>query len=500
MPPKQALPLSPTVTQIAKLLPADQTVYLVGGALRDALLGRLNHDLDFVLVGDVYAVARRLADQLGGAFYPLDPRRNYARIILRQPGEPRQVLYFAPLAGHDLESDLRQRDFTINAIAVAVHDLDRRFDPLGGAADLHAKRLRACSPTAFQQDPLRILRAVRLAFAFTLNIVPDTRTRMRQAVPELRETSPERLRDELFRILEGTLPGAALRALEMFGALEIILPELCALKGVEQPPPHVSDAWEHTLTVINRLEDLLQALAPAYDPDKAANLAAGLVVMRLGRYRQQFAEHFSQALNVERSPRGLLFLAALYHDSGKPEMRQVDENGRIRFFDHEQSSLRLVEQRLLDLHMSNLETERVKTIVRHHMRPLLLAQLASPPTRRATYRFFRDCGAAGVDICLLALADMLATYGPNLPTEAWEKQVDVVRALLEAWWERPAEQVSPPAILDGHDLMEVFQQAPGAHIGEQLAAVREAQATGLVRTREEALDFVRKMNEQSGGT
>jgi tRNA nucleotidyltransferase/poly(A) polymerase len=158
--------------------------------LRDALLGRVSHDLDFILPGEVYTLARALADQLGGAFYPLDLRRNYARVVLYKPGEPRQVLDFAPQAGPDLESDLRGRDFTINAIAIELHAPQRLLDPLGGGSDLLAKQLRACSPTAFQQDPLRILRAVRQAVAFSLMITPETRTWMRQAVPGLQDTSP----------------------------------------------------------------------------------------------------------------------------------------------------------------------------------------------------------------------------------------------------------------------------------------------------------------------
>jgi putative nucleotidyltransferase with HDIG domain len=215
------------------------------------------------------------------------------------------------------------------------------------------------------------------------------------------------------------------------------------LKGVEQAAPHIHDVWTHTLEVIGKLEALLEALAPEYDPDKAANLMLGLAVLRLGRYRQQLTEHLTTMLTPDRSVRSLLFLAALYHDVGKPSTRKVDEKGRLRFLTHDEVGAAMASRRAKALHLSNAEAERLATIVRHHMRPLLLAQLDELlPTRRAIYRFFRDCGPAGVDICILSLADVLGMYGTTLPQELWAKHLDVVRVLLEAWWEKPAERVT----------------------------------------------------------
>jgi len=141
--------------------------------------------------------------------------------------------------------------------------------------------------------------------------------------------------------------------------------------------------------------------------------------------------------------------------------------------------------------LSNLEIERLGCIVRHHMRPLWLAQAPGLPSRRAVYRFFRDTGAAGVDICLLSLADTLATYRTALPQETWLRQVEVVRSLLEAWWEKREKEIAPPALVNGNDLQSLFQLAPGPLIGQLLEAVREAQAAGELKNQEEALDFVR---------
>jgi hypothetical protein len=130
-------------------------------------------------------------------------------------------------------------------------------------------------------------------------------------------------------------------------------------------------------------------------------------------------------------------------------------------------------------------------IVRHHMRPLFLANTGRPPTRRAIYRFFRDTGPAGVDVCLLSLADVLATYGPTLPQDHWENHIEVVRTLLSAWWEQPAESVSPPALVTGHNLIAELGLSPGPLVGELLEAIREAQAAGQVHDRAGAIAYAR---------
>ena len=321
---------------------------------------------------------------------------------------------------------------------------------------------------------------------------------MQQSVQQLPNVSTERLRDELFRILGGPQPSACLRALDLLDTLPYILPELLMLKGIAQSPPHVHDVWNHTLDVLKKLEAVLQALNPEYDPDTAASLLLGLAVLRLGRYRQQIGEHLRAQLHPERSPRALLFLAALYHDVAKPQTQTEDEAGRIRFLGHDQQGAKITEARARALCLSNGEIGRLKKIVSHHMRPILLSQSGRQPTRRAIYRFFRDSGPAGVDICLLSLADVLATQGASLQAESWVTHLDVVRTLLEAWWERPEESVSPPLLLNGSDLMKEYHLQPGPLVGRLLEAIREAQAAGQIVTRKQALDLARDLLDKNG--
>ncbi|RME87098.1 MAG: HD domain-containing protein [Anaerolineae bacterium] len=496
------LTLPPLVDAVRGALPPDQPLYLVGGALRDALQGRLTHDLDFVVPQGGRRAARRVADALKAAFYPLDDERDIGRVVVTRADGGRDVLDFAAFRGPDLEADLRGRDFTVNALAMDLRS-GEIFDPLGGAADLREKRLRACSPSALREDPVRVLRAVRHAAALNLHILPETRQAIRDAAPLLTRVSPERVRDEFFRILESPRPATSLRALDLLDALPHFLPELTEIKNVEQPPPHVSDVWRHTLRVLDHLEGLLALLSPHYDEEMAADLFNGLLVMRLGRYRRQLAEHLATALTPDRSRRALLFLAALYHDVAKPTSKTLDEDGRLRFWGHDKKGAEIASRRARALRLSNEEIAYLKTVIRHHMRVHFLTnrlyRKGKHPSRRAVYRFFRHAAEAGVDIVLLSLADLRATYEHTLSQDHWAACLDVSRTLLENWWERPQEVVSPPPLLNGRDLIEALDLSPGPLVGELLDAVREAQAMGEVSTREEALAFSRRyLSERAG--
>jgi tRNA nucleotidyltransferase/poly(A) polymerase len=472
-----------------------RTVYLVGGAMRDVLLNRPIHDLDFALERDGIQTARLVANALHADFYPLDPERDTGRVLISADDGPPMCIDFATFRGTDLESDLRGRDFTLNAIALDIHT-NHVYDPLGGAQDLKDKRLRLCSPSACADDPVRVLRGVRLAAELGFRIQPEARTAMKAAAPGLSKISPERLRDELFRILEGRDPATCIRALDLLGALNTILPELASLKNLEQPAPHVHNGWDHTLAVLGHLDAILSALASAYDPEKASDYFSGLLVLRIGRYRQQLAGHFAHPITPGRSLRGLLFLAALYHDAAKPITKQTDEAGQLRFWEHDQQGAELAGARARSLALSNTEVDRLETIVRMHMRILFhanrLIKEQKTPSRRAVYRFFRDAGPSGVEVCLLALADFRATYEQSLPQDSWAAILDVVRQMLENWFERPGEAVAPPQLLDGDDLMHELDLKPGRQIGELLEAIREAQAMGEISTREQALELARK--------
>ncbi|RPJ23471.1 MAG: HD domain-containing protein [Chloroflexi bacterium] len=490
---------SPLIDKVRDILP-DQEIHLVGGAVRDMLLNRLSPDLDFALPSKGISLARQVANALKADFMVLDGERDTGRVIVTELNGTRTFLDFATYRGKDLDEDLHARDFTINAMAFDLHT-QTLIDPLNGAADVRAKTIRACSPTSLSEDPVRILRAVRQAAAFEFRIEPETRKALRQAAGLLPKVSPERQRDELFKMLAGPKPDTVMRAVEMLGVFPYLLPELPALKGVEQSLPHIHDVWEHTLSVLAHLESILAALAPGYSADNTNDLLTGLLTLRIGRFREQFAAHFAESLNTDRSLRAALFFAALYHDVQKPATKTVDETGRIRFFDHDVRGAESAANRGRAFNLSNDEVERVRKIIQHHMRFHFFTSRMEgdkhEPSRKAIYRFFHDTGKAGVDVVLLGLADLRGTQGPTLTQETWSAALDVARILLENYWEKPQETVAPPRLLDGNELMSELGLEPGRIVGQLLEAIREGQATGNVENREQALELARENLKKS---
>jgi poly(A) polymerase len=229
--------------------------------------------------------------------------------------------------------------------------------------------------------------------------------------------------------------------------------------------------------------------------EDANGILASLLTLGIGRYRPQFGAYFAKSPNQDRTLRALLEFTALYHDVCKPSTKSVDGEGRIHFYGHEHQGAQVAAQRSQQFNLSNGEIERIGAIIGHHLRFFFLARRMEEqgelPSRRAIYRFFRDADASAVDLILLGLADLRGTREHTLTEKSWLAWVDVARVLLENLWEKPAETVAPPRLIDGNDLMQVLALEPGPIVGELLEAIREAQATGAVSTRDAALRFGR---------
>jgi putative nucleotidyltransferase with HDIG domain len=421
-----------------------------------------------------------LANHFGGAYFPLDEARSTGRAILRREDGQRLVVDVARFRGPDLDADLADRDFTINALAADVHALEQVVDRHGGLADLTGGVIRPVSDASIRNDPLRALRAVRLAAQLKFALVPETENLIRRDGEGLAQVAGERIRDELALLLAQSDAASHLARLDDLGLLTLVLPELEPLRDLVQPPPHHLMGLSHSLETVGRLEAIVGTQQEASDPQ------LNVLVPLAGRMRA----HLAQVLSDERPRLVTLKLAALLHDTGKPATRAVDDEGRIRTIGHHKVGAQLTGEALRRLRLSRAEVRLGETIVRHHMRPLLLANEQNVSSR-AVYRFFRDTGGAGVDILLHALADHRATYAPGAEDDRWPRLVDLVARMLAAYWERRAEQVAPPPLIDGHELLREFELQRGPLVGELLEAVREAQVSGDVRTREEALALVR---------
>lgn len=513
-------PYLPLLRRLAAICaPQEAQASLMGGSLRDALLNRPLHDLDLLVAGDGLEVARRIANALGGAFVPLDVVRRTGRAVL----DPRQhlesggasanqapvqqlVVDVASLRAPTLEADLRLHDFTINALAAPLAPLATGatslplVDPCGGLHDLEARLLRVCSNQSFQDDPVRMLRAVRFAVKLNFTIDPGSTGLLRQAAPQIERVAAERVREELIQLLDHAGGAWGLRYLDEARLLTRIFPELEPARTCDQPRVHVLPVLAHSLEAVTAMEWLFGQLgvadhtmvAPAYAPQPLAVRHHPQLSLELP-HRELLLQHLQQPLAVGHRRLALLKLATLLHDNAKPQTKEPKADGGVSFHGHQNIGAEIVTQIGRRLRLSRHEVAYLTTVVREHMRPGQLMQI-DDLTLRAVSRFFRDCGDAGADVLLHSFADHMATRGPLLDPDGWRYHVAWVGALLGSQWDEPDE---PAPLLDGRVLMRELALPSGPRIGQLLATVREAQLAGDVTTLEEALALARRSVEAS---
>jgi len=438
--------------QIADLI-KNSGAYLVGGAVRDLLLGRSVHDLDFALPVDSISLARKVADQLGGDFFILDQERESARVILRDENGQRLMVDFTLFQGDTIENDLQARDFTITSLGIDLLQEEKILDLFQGVRDLKDRVIQTTTPTAIQNDALRCLRAVRLAAQLNFRILPETLEQIHHYQGGLSEVSPERIRDELFRILAGPNQTAALGTLKQLGTYPLILPGLFSARQQE------NTRW---------LEKFWSLLMSAHDQDSAANWAMGLYVHRLGRYRQLIKDHLAVELVPGRSVSQLSFLSLLL----------------FPFWEEAPG-----EHSLPEIPLSNQEIDRLQKASQgaRDFIALTADQVVLSPL--AIYRYFRSHGPAGVEGIFLGLADLFEIKS-STADQNWPVALEAARSLLEGWWEKRDTWVDPPTLLNGHDLQQEFNLNPGPRIGEFLEKLREAQVSTGLDTHQGALQFI----------
>ena len=461
--------------------------YLVGGCVRDAVLGRPLHDVDLAVEGDVLATARVLSGLLGTALVPLDTQRATYRLVLRAPLDGIRVLDLVGLRGPSIEADLALRDFTINAVAVATLPSAPALDPTGGLEDLKGGLLRVASPRSFLDDPLRLLRLVRFVVELGFRPVPDTLALAESQAHLLEGVAGERSRDEFARILAAPESADGMRMLDKLGLLSRLLPELDRCRGVEQPPEHAFDVFEHCMQAQATAGLLVRPAAVSDAEREWLRTRARAPLAAVGAPLEGLHE-----LLAEQRPRSaLLVLAALLHDVAKPETKTVDpESGRMRFFGHDHAGAERARAAMRRLRFATREIDYVALLVDEHLRPGMLASPGEAPTARALFRLFRDLGDWTLDLFLLHFADHAAVRGPRLTRQEWERHVDYAAWVLRILYED--DQIArPPKLVDGRELMSALSLPPGPAIGRLLGIVREAQAAGEVTTQEQAIALAR---------
>jgi tRNA nucleotidyltransferase/poly(A) polymerase len=445
-------------------------LFMVGGAVRDYLLGRPYKDLDLICPAPE-VLARRLGRIHRAAVVPFLKKVDAfcLRVVFR--ADPEDFLDLSPITGGTVEGDLARRDVTVNAMALPVlpgNGFGPLIDPLGGRRDLAARVIRACGPDAFRDDPVRILRAVRIAAQLGFVVEPATLDLARKGAAALAAVAVERIVKELFDLLAQPASARHIRTLDDLGALEAFLPEIRPLKGCGQNAYHHLDVWGHSLAALEQLEALLA------DPVAHFGAAADAVLELLAARR--------------RLP--VLKLACLLHDLGKPACRRevVDEK-RVHFHGHADSGAALAEASARRLKLPARDRERLVLLVARHMQA---GDWSKPGVRPGTLiKWSRRLGDDTVLLILLSMADTLAKRGPAADPGERRRRLQWGRETLEAYFDTVVPALGAAPLITGDDLL-ALGLAPGPRIGEILARVTAARDAGQVTTRREALEMARK--------
>jgi poly(A) polymerase len=460
--------------QVLAKLAADRRlqVYLVGGTVRELLLGREIHDLDLAVDRQTLDLAETLAAALGGTFVLLDDQERSARVVWQG-----QELDLTEFRASDLPGDLRKRDFTLNAMAIDLQDLYKHkdpeiIDPWGGGLDLAAGRLQVLLPENFRKDPLRLLRAFRFAASHGFELTPEVQEAVKRYGGAIAGTAGERIHQELFRLLAAPRAYPVLRQMEELGFLSQILPELADMKGVLQNGYHHLDVFEHSLTAVGQLEEVLAG------PEAFFKVTSGYVT----DYARQ-----------EKKP-ALLKLAALFHDAGKPPTQEFREDQeRYTFYHHERLGMEIFQGVAARVRLSQEETRTVTRLIELHMRPFLLLPdyKQGKLSQRALGRFIKAARPELPGVFLLAMADSLAGQGALKPPDAEAVLADFCDQAYFFLKERVEPLEQRPRLLTGDDLIQELGLEPGPEFRRLLTAVEEAALEGRIHNREEALVLVR---------
>lgn len=480
----------------------NKKLYLVGGFLRDLYLGSPGRDLDFAVSGNALNFARAVAEILEATYIPLDRINGVARVVLEHRGEKWQI-DFAALKGRNLEEDLSNRDFTINAMALELstylklsgeggdlageRSLRWRWhgaliDPCGGLADLESKIIRSTNNYVFEADPIRILRAVRLAGQLRFFIKPETLSLMEQGRWLLSEVAGERVWEELRGILALPESYPWIAMMDAIGILSEIFPFVEKMKVTNQNNHHADNVWVHSLKTYQLLEDLCSGLG-----------SDGILTTSRGEeLREQLLSHLECRLPAGRRRSQMIKLAAMFHDAGKVDTATVQEDGRITFPNHNDAGLKYVSETARGLKMSKAEEAYLKNMVSNHMYPLYLF-INQPVGPAAIHRFFNKMGKDVTDVLLLSLADLTATY------IAGEKAHDLaiyrtfIGDLLNKYYFEAETYVNLPALVKGDDLMQALGLPPSKRLGDLLRKISEAQVRGEVNSRDEAIAYASRL-------
>ncbi|MBI4707444.1 MAG: CCA tRNA nucleotidyltransferase [Candidatus Omnitrophica bacterium] len=451
-------------------------LFLVGGFLRDYLLGRqkINPDFDFAIKKGSINFGRKLAREMRAGFVVLDKEHGACRVVKKSGGKA-YTFDFTDFRGRDLEDDLLHRDFTINTLALDLKDIFSAInignfilDPFSARKDIKSGIIRVANKKSFDEDPLRILRAFSFSALLGFKIENKTLALAQKERRKLSVVSFERIRDELFKVFDTKNAYQYLATLDKLKILEIIIPEINLMRGVNQGPYHHLDVWKHSLETAKQFERLSKELENNKDVQ----------------------DYLREYLSGDRKRSQLLKLAAILHDIGKPKAKRRFGN-KIKFHGHERVGLDIAEGIAKRLKLSRDEINALHKMVLWHLRPGYLGDFKQP-SKRAIFRYFRDTQNEAVAVLLLSVADQRSTLG-RLSTKKSSIQHEIVCFGLIKEYFRRLKEKKFERLINGNELMRRFKLNPSVLVGKILKEIEELQAIGKVKTKEEAFKAAEKI-------
>ncbi len=444
-------------------------LYLVGGFLRDAVLARQRErlDFDFALEGEAISFARAFAKETKGGFVVLDRKHGCARVVHKEC-----TFDFTDFRGKDLREDLLHRDFTINTLALRLplkENISRSLiDYYKAVHDLRKGVIKVTSPVSFEEDYLRIIRAFSLSAQLQFTIDKKTLSLAKKSKKALLDVAGERLREELFKILDSRESLRYIKQLDTAGILSYVIPQIELMRSLQQGPYHHLDVWGHSLETLRQFERLVDET----HSDSELHL------------------YLNEKICGERTRRQLIKLVCLLHDIGKPRAYEVKE-GKTRFHGHERIGKEIAEAITDRLKLSTREKFAIDTMIYWHLRPGYLAN-TKRVSERAKFRYFRDAGEEAISILLLSVSDQRATRGPLANATSRVTHEKVVFELVAECFRRKKEKKFV-RLINGDDLIKRLKLTPSPQFKTILQEVEETQAEGVITTKKQALDLARKI-------
>ncbi len=449
-------------------------VHLVGGFLRDFCLGVEKKDFDFAVQNNALNVAEIFSNRIRGAYVLLDEQRGCARVIKKIKGSA-YTFDFADFRQRTLRRDLGSRDFTINTLSLDISKLrestevpDILKDSLSGLKDIEEKCIKRVSVQSIQDDPLRMMRAFSLKALLGFKIESETLKQIRKEKALINNVSPERVREELFKILESPKAAPVLRAMDRVGLLEAIMPQIRIMRDCKQGTYHHLDVWPHSLETVSQMEK----------------------IFRQFRKDEEISAYIHETLGGNHSRKAIMKLAALLHDIGKPDTRKK-EKGKVSFHSHEHVGKSIVTCIAKMLKLSRMERYALEDMVRWHLRPGYLSNFKNP-SERAVYRYFRDAGEEDISILLLSLADQRSTCGPATTQRDQDHHEEICLKLVQRAFEKRNEKPFL-RLINGDDLIRSLKIKPSPVFTSILNEIEEQQNLGKIKTKKEALVLAREI-------